>query len=70
MATVSKSIAYHKSGTKKGKLKKGFYHDKDGKLRKSQPVKRTKLYSAAKALGSAGGKANAKKNHGKQRSLF
>lgn len=68
--TISKKSAYNQSGAKKGKLKKGFYYDRDGKLRKSQPVKRTPLYGAAKALGSAGGKANAKKNHPRQRKLF
>lgn len=67
---ISKKEAHYQKGPKKGKLKPGYYYDSDGKLRKAQPVKRTKLYSAAKKLGSAGGKATAIKQQGRQRKLF
>lgn len=66
MAKITKKEAHYQSGAKKGKLKPGYYYDRDGKLRKAQPVKRTRLYKAAKALGSAGGKATAKR----QQKLF
>lgn len=66
MAKISKKEAHYQSGEKKGKLKSGYYYDSDGKLRKAQPVKRSKLYASAKKLGSAGGKATAKR----QRKLF
>ncbi|MCC4238145.1 hypothetical protein LL266_16775 [Vibrio anguillarum] len=66
MAMISKKEAHYQSGPKKGKLKPCYYYDQDGKLRKAQPVKRTKLYKAAAKLGSAGGKATARR----QRKLF
>lgn len=44
----------------KGKLKKGYYYDWDGQLRKAQPTIRTKFYKFASLLGSLGGKAKAR----------
>lgn len=49
-----------------GKLKKGYYYGVGGKVLKAKPKPRTALYASAKALGSAGGRATAKK----QRKLF
>lgn len=66
MAKISKKEAHYQSGKNKGKLKKGYYYDKDGKLRKAQPVQRTRLYKAAAQLGAAGGKATARR----QKRLF
>lgn len=51
-----------------GKLKKGFSYAKGGAVVMAKPKKRTKLYKSAKALGSVGGKASARKR--KQRELF
>lgn len=61
MAKIRKVDAHYQSGPKKGKLKAGYYYDVDGILKKAKAVVRTKLYKAAKALGSAGGKAKAKR---------
>jgi len=61
MARITKKEAHYQTGPKKGRLKPGYYYDRDGKLRKAQPIKRTPLYKAAKALGKAGGKATAKR---------
>lgn len=66
---ISKKEATYQRGAKKGKLKPGYYYDRDGKIRKAQPVKRSKLYNHAKALGSAGGKASAKRKRDPQRKL-
>lgn len=49
-----------------GRLKKGFYFGKGGKVLKAKPKKRTVLNHCAKKLGSAGGKVTARK----QRKLF
>jgi len=48
---ISKKTAVHQSGPNKGRLKKGYYYDKDGTIRKAQPVVRTALYKQAKSLG-------------------
>lgn len=75
---ISKKDATYQSGPKKGRLKKGFYYDTDGTLRKAQVTPKTPLYKQAKALGEqraikAGqklkrSKAAAKKS--KQKTLF
>lgn len=77
---ISKKEATYQSGANKGKLKKGFYYDQDGTLRKAQPIVRTPLYKQAKTLGEqraikAGqklkaSKTKAKKKPSKQKSLF
>ena len=45
----------------RGKLKKGYYYDFNGTIRRAQKVPRTRNYSHAAAIGSLGGKANAKR---------
>lgn len=59
-------MAASKAKKANGKLKKGFYYAKGGKVLTAKPKPRSKLYKQARALGSAGGKASAKK----QRKLF
>lgn len=55
------AIAKKTALTASGKLKPGYFFGKGGRLKKAKPKRRTRLYSHAKALGSAGGKATARK---------
>lgn len=76
---ISKKEATYQSGAKKGKLKKGYYYDLDGTIRKAQPAKRTALFAQAKALGQQRAKKAGQKlkravkkttKRSKQKSLF
>jgi hypothetical protein len=76
---ISKKTALYQTGPKKGRLKKGYYYDSDGTIRKAQLVVRTALYKQAQSLGQqravkAGQKLKSKKTTKKikprQRKLF
>lgn len=51
MKKVSKKEAVRQTGKLKGRLKPGYFFDKDGTPRKAAPKVRTPLYRQAKALG-------------------